>query len=666
MRFRTVLFSFSSLLLCAAALSAQTWTLQTTSTSGGIRDIAFHDPMTGIGAVWVLPGSADIIRTSDGGTSWTTAYTGINEGMTGVSFRTLEAPVVVGGTFNFGRVYTSGNQGMSWNKSFETGNVNPSFWALDFPSSTVGYAGGGNRTIFSTSDGGATWAEKNATVGTGGGQVIALFFLTEEIGWAITTGSDQDNTNGTDLYRTSDAGTTWELVADFFVARAVHFVDEETGYVAGYDGRGPTVWRTDDGGESWKETRVALSDGNYLNDIVFATDNPFVGCAVGGNIFNQDDGIILHTTDGGATWDSEMESLPVTLFAVDMPTQGTLYASGSSGVVYKSTRPAVDRPEPTAALSREMINFDTLRVGESGIRQITLRSTTAAGLRIDSIYLSDPDPSAQGVTLSTSEPAPTSLAGIDSLFITLRAEPTDTLQIFGMIHVVTNDATRPIIDIPYSGVVLPADVEIQPVAELNVTTIDFDSVVVNTGSEEASITITSGSSAPLQILSLAVDPSISAFQVTPATALPAILAEAETFAVSVTFQPVDPGPQSGVVRIITNDPTNDTLSILLLGVGREPDSTLSVRSEAEGMGMTIAPNPAREEVGVEYEMRRSGVVALRLYTAAGRLIRSTPPRLVEKGTLRTLLSRSGLTSGLYFVEIVVDGEVVERGKALLQ
>jgi hypothetical protein len=87
----------------------------------------------------------------------------------------------------------------------------------------------------------------------------------------------------------------WEyldLVGDNF--SAVHFYDENTGWIAGLDG---SIQKTEDGGRTWAElvtTDKLLNNHESLNDIRFKDSKN--GIAVG------DGGVIIKTDDGGNSW----------------------------------------------------------------------------------------------------------------------------------------------------------------------------------------------------------------------------------------------------------------------------------------------------------------------------------------------------------------------------
>lgn len=113
----------------------------------------------------------------------------------------------------------------------------------------------------------------------------SVYFLDDQTGWAV----------GTDgIFYTNNGGENWheqEGISD--EVNSVFFVDNQNGWAAGDS----TILHTNDGGESWqKQCRTSQN----LNDIYFADTQQ--GWAV------SDSAVILHTDNGGETWYRQFES----------------------------------------------------------------------------------------------------------------------------------------------------------------------------------------------------------------------------------------------------------------------------------------------------------------------------------------------------------------------
>jgi photosystem II stability/assembly factor-like uncharacterized protein len=183
-----------------------------------------------------------------------------------------------------------------------------------FTTSSVGFAIGDPYTLLRTEDGGSCW-----TVWPIDSPHLlnAIYFSDQEIGWVA-------GDSGT-ILRTTDGGITWQpqqtsTKADLFV---IKFLDDKTGWAAGSNG---TLLRTTDGGASW--SKGATSQQINIVDLTFidAQEGYLVGYAGIGPR-----GYVLHTSDGGVTWEDTdfWGSVPEAIYAAKGET--TWIAGGWTG-----------------------------------------------------------------------------------------------------------------------------------------------------------------------------------------------------------------------------------------------------------------------------------------------------------------------------------------------
>lgn len=147
----------------------------------------------------------------------------------------------------------------------------------------------------------------------------AIKFVNEHTGYLAGYGA---------VMRTRDGGRSWHYLpaeGDFF--KDLSCLSNGEIWVAGYQG---SLLHSMDGGDSWRTVR----NGNNLllprkrwNAIHFL--NPETGAVAG------DEGALLLTKDGGASWESI--ALPVTadLFAVQFQDAQHLWVAGSRGTLFK-------------------------------------------------------------------------------------------------------------------------------------------------------------------------------------------------------------------------------------------------------------------------------------------------------------------------------------------
>ena len=120
---------------------------------------------------------------------------------------------------------------------------------------------------------------------------------------------------GGGVWKTTDGGNNWKNISDKYFGSSIGAVavapsDESIVYVGEGENtmRGNVseglggMWRSDDGGRSWKN--IGLKDGRHIIRILIHPKNPdVVWVAAMGHLFgpNEERGV-YKTTDGGKTW----------------------------------------------------------------------------------------------------------------------------------------------------------------------------------------------------------------------------------------------------------------------------------------------------------------------------------------------------------------------------
>jgi photosystem II stability/assembly factor-like uncharacterized protein len=265
----------------------EVWTRQNSGTIQSLWDVAFTDAQHG----WVIGLNGIVLRTVDGGATWTTyAPAGSAELCRVVHF----ADAMHGWIACQNELRATTDGGQTW---FVQSTITA--YGLDFASATTGWLAAGTR-IYGTTDGGATWQVQleNAEY-----EISNVSFADASNGWAEAQfdGCCGPEVNGASIIlHTTDGGATW--------TRQTAFGGWEQ-WVGDIDAISPTLaWIVGNGsnhtslgefkhvtrdGATWTEVADS-TNGTSLHDVQFVDAN--VGFAVGYA------GSIIRTTDGGATW----------------------------------------------------------------------------------------------------------------------------------------------------------------------------------------------------------------------------------------------------------------------------------------------------------------------------------------------------------------------------
>lgn len=197
------------------------------------------------------------------------------------------------------------------------------------PDSERVFAGGFNALLLYSSDAGNSWETRQIPSSMNIKQVFCrkdtVWLLSSDAGNILLKSTDngyswkkifiptlyavqnvvftEENTgyctdNSGYIFKSPDGGDTWRKL--FFQAGAapekIYFYDRNNGYVLA-----SSIYRTADGGESWKKVEsVSDGPGKYFMDCCFTDRNN--GWISGASTAMISYGIVLKTTDGGNTW----------------------------------------------------------------------------------------------------------------------------------------------------------------------------------------------------------------------------------------------------------------------------------------------------------------------------------------------------------------------------
>lgn len=252
-----------------------TWAPQPTGVFASLRNVDFIDANRG----WAVGLDGVILHTSNGGAAWQRQAIASTNELRGVAFADAQH---------------------GWASGF-------------YPTHFDDYGEPDNwqGEIWHTGDGGATWRRQNLPAGAS--LLNRIAFLNAQQGWVVGvkyTGSDPygNPQHAGVVYRTTNGGQTWtELYSPGanIVLNAVEWVDANHGWVGGFPTLssmdGGFVFHTADGGQTWqRQTPGGFFDPIWDIHFVDASRGYLVGC----NYIAAWGPPVFRTQDGGATWEN--------------------------------------------------------------------------------------------------------------------------------------------------------------------------------------------------------------------------------------------------------------------------------------------------------------------------------------------------------------------------
>lgn len=306
------------------ALSAWTKTTDSTFDAVGFRSVYFVNVDTG----YTVVGNGEVHRTRDGGKTWTTHTLGANL-FRAVFFTDADTGFVVGKNVkNEAVIAKTIDGGDNW--STQTITNCPSLRSVYFINKSIGFAAGDAVAILKTTDGGKTWVRKQVFATD---HYVSINFPTPTIGYAI---GEIGN-----VTKTIDGGETWVNNANpVGLAFSACFTDANTGFFGSDKG---VLLKTTDGGTSWIPHTVG-----DVNDTIKAVF--FVNSNIGYVGSNKS---IWKTIDGGNTW--KKQSVNANINSIYFPTGKVGYATGTRTL--KLIEPESITWSPAAGLSSVSVPY---------------------------------------------------------------------------------------------------------------------------------------------------------------------------------------------------------------------------------------------------------------------------------------------------------------------
>ncbi len=265
----------------------------------------------GTSTTGVAGGASALYRTTDGGATWATVATGVAPGAFGWrAVRFADASTVYALNYD-GRVVASSDAGATWSLRGVAG-ITTVEGDMAFANASLGLVATDAGTMQRTTDGGTTWTTVN-----GSECFNNVVFVSSSVAMAGGCAGD--------ILRSADAGVTWQTVSPMqHTATVLGFADANVGIAVAPSlalGRG-IVRRTTDGGATWQTIAVGTSDADewFLNAWFQTPTEGYI-------VSTQH---VYRTTDGGVTWALDLFNRDGMAPGIALDARTSLMIGGSS------------------------------------------------------------------------------------------------------------------------------------------------------------------------------------------------------------------------------------------------------------------------------------------------------------------------------------------------
>lgn len=320
------------LLLLLLHFSSQAqWSWRHPSPQGNnLNKLSFLNTTTG----WAAGDKGTLIKTTNGGNSWSLQYPGHVEDITELNFTdSLHGFMSAGSDF-----YVTSNSGQSWNIRYRFPSYTISaLFMLDADTGLLALENGSsNGQLYKTTDGGLSWQQ----ILTNTPGIIADVALTSN-GNGMLVGS------GALSMRTTDFGNTWNYVG---IAGAMSFIDLSMASAQNiFITSANEIFKSTDGGISFSPIgNPAQSTGTNILSIDFVNLNNGLAGSESGNIF--------FTNDGGTTWNNYVSNPWFDAKDVVANTSNNFFTTGTFGSILKSSNGGAVWNELSTRISETRLN----------------------------------------------------------------------------------------------------------------------------------------------------------------------------------------------------------------------------------------------------------------------------------------------------------------------
>lgn len=365
-----------------------------------------------VGETLTYNGDGIVIKTTDGGTTWSQLTPDGIPGLEAMSFVSIDTGYVAGWD---DYVIKTTNGGLTW----DTLNVSTGMWIIgdiEFWDADHGVLLESTKN-FVTTDGGETWVESTGI----NKQCHGVDYASETTLFA--TGYDN-------VFKSTDGGFTWTIVlenAGLFLG--IDFLNENYGMATGDYG---LIVTTLDGGTSWSFDQQ-VGDQLLHRPFIWDEDTAWV-CGT--------PELIYKSTDGGTTWNFDYPSnYQKAFYRITFTDNYTGFVCGGSNGIVLRKKPIFDGAE--LSVSPNPIEFEDTFIDATSYVDATFANTGTETLDISNITFTNPVFGIQYTTFSI-EPG-------ESGAIPVSFTPDSEGTFEGVMQIESNDPNNEIYEVELSG-----------------------------------------------------------------------------------------------------------------------------------------------------------------------------------------------------------------------